>query len=393
MQGADMVDMLKFKVSYGESGNDDVGSLYPYEDQYNHSFDGTSYSLSLVYKGNPNLTWETKQSFNTGFDFELFHGYLNGTLDLYYQTTRDLLYNKSVPLSSGNPTAHQYVNVGKLNNKGIELSLDGSIIRTKNVVWSWNANFSHNVNKILELDPSVSENGIRSGSQIIEVGGTLYDGFMRRYAGVDKETGEALYYMDVLDEEGNVTGEETTANFSKATQYRIGTFLPKLTGGFGSSLAAYGFDLSAQLSYQLGGRYYDGEYQALMLSQDNSGLAIHKDLLRAWTPENTDTDVPRLDGDASVGQTNVDRYVVSSNFLSLNNVTLGYTLPAKLTSKIKLSSVRFYVTGENLAVLSARQGVDPRFTVGLGGYTSGSGINQSFYSARRTITGGVTVMF
>ena len=393
MQGADMVDMLKFKVSYGESGNDDVGSLYPYEDQYSHSFDGTSYSLALTYKGNPNLTWETKQSLNTGLDFELFHGYLNGTLDIYYQTTKDLLYNKSVPLSSGNPTARQYVNVGKLNNKGIELSLDGSIIRTKNVLWSWNANFSHNVNKILELDPSVSEDGIRSNSQIIEVGGTLYDGFMRKYAGVDKETGEALYYMDVLDEEGNVTGQETTANFSKATQYRLGTFLPKLTGGFGTSLSAYGFDLSAQLSYQLGGRYYDGEYQALMLSQDNKGLAIHKDLLKAWTPENTDTDVPRLDGDAQVGQTNVDRYVISSNFLSLNNVTLGYTLPAKLTGKIKLSSVRFYVTGENLAVLSARQGVDPRFSVGLGGYTSGSGINQSYYSSRRTITGGVTVMF
>ncbi len=393
MQNVDAVDMLKFKLSYGESGNDDVGSLYPYEDQYSHSYDGTSYSLALTYKGNPNLTWETKQSFNTGFDFELFHGYLNGTLDLYYQTTKDLLYNKSVPLSSGNPTAHQYVNVGKLNNKGIELSLDGNIINTKKVVWSWNANFSHNVNKILELDPSVSENGIRSGSQIIEVGGTLYDGFMRRYAGVDKETGQALYYYDVLDEEGEVTGEETTADFSKATQYRIGTFLPKLTGGFGTTLSAYGFDLSAQLSYQLGGRYYDGQYQALMLSQQNSGLAIHKDLLRAWTPENTDTDVPRLDGDTQVGQTNVDRYVVSSNFLSLNNVTLGYTLPAKLVSKIKLSSVRFYVTGENLAVLSARQGIDPRFTIGLGGYTSGSGVNQSYYSARRTITGGVTVMF
>ena len=395
LKNVSAVDMLKLKLSYGESGNDNVGSLYPYADQYSHSYnaDTDTYSTALTYKGNPDLTWETKKSLNFGADFELFGGYLNGTLDFYTQTTDDLLYAKSVPYSSGNPTSTLYVNVGSLNNKGVELTLDGKIVSTRKVQWTWNANFTHNKNEILKLDDSVSEKGIRGSYRIVREGGSLYQGYMYKYAGVDKETGAALYYKDITDEDGNVTGQETTDTFSKATQYDIGDFLPKLSGGFGTSIAAYGFDFSVQCSYQLGGRFYDGNYQALMHSQNNAGNAIHKDILNAWTPTNTNTDIPRWDGDTQVGQSAVDRFIVTSNYLSLDNITLGYTIPTKYTSKLNLSSVRFYVTGENVAVLSARKGVDPRFTVGLGGYTSGSGVSQSYYSARRTVTGGITVMF
>ena len=207
------------------------------------------------------------------------------------------------------------MNVGSLNNKGIELSLDGNIIANKNVVWNWNANFSHNKNKILELDPSVSKDGIKGSYRIVREGGSLYQGYMYKYAGVDKNTGAALYW--VKDDDGN---EYKTDNFSKATKYDIGDFLPKLTGGLGTSVAAFGFDFAIQCSYQLGGRYYDGNYQALMHSQNNAGSALHKDILKAWTPTNTNTDVPRWDGDTQVGQSAVDRFIVSSNFLSLDNV-------------------------------------------------------------------------
>ena len=280
------------------------------------------------------------------------------------------------------------MNVGSLNNKGVELSLDGNIINSKKVLWKWNANFSHNKNKILKLDESVAEEGIKGSFRIMKEGGSLYQGYMYKYAGVNKENGAALYWAQ--DDNGK---DYKTENFSKAAKYDIGDFLPKLTGGFGTSVSAFGFDFSVQCSYQLGGRYYDGSYQALMHTQNNAGNGLHKDLLKAWTPSNRDTDVPRWDGDIQVSQSVVDRSAVSSNYLSLDNITLGYTVPAKLVSKIKLASVRFYVSGENIAVLSARQGVDPRFSVGLGGYTSGGSLNQSYYSARRTVTGGVTVTF
>lgn len=390
------VNMLKLKASYGVLGNDGLGS-YPYADQYTHSFDGTNYALTLSYKGNENLTWETSKTFNTGIDFELFNGALNGTIEYFNRDTEDLLYSKDVPYSAGNPTGRVPVNVGSIRNRGFEVSLDGAIINTKNVFWNWNLNLSHYKNTITSLDESVSEKGIRGSNFVYKVGGSLYDAYMYKYAGVDAENGKALYWKHIdeeKDEDGNITKEasdETTSVFSDATRYELGTTLPKLFGGFGTSLNAYGFDLSVQCSFQLGGKYYDGNYQMLMWTQDQTGSAWHKDALKAWTPENTNTDVPRLDGDTQVAQSAVDRFFISSNYLSINNVTFGYTLPKTLTQKIKINSLRFYVAGENLAVFAARKGVDPRNSFGLGSFTMDQG--SSSYGAMRAITGGVTLTF
>jgi TonB-linked outer membrane protein, SusC/RagA family len=391
MSGATAVDMLKFKASYGQQGNDNLGSYYPYSDQYSHSYNAATgeYSLTLSYKGNENLTWETSKSFNVGLEFGLWNGILNGSVDYFSRKTEDLLYSKDVPLSAGNPTGKTPINVGNIVNNGFEITLDGNIINTKNVNWAWNLNLSHYKNTITKLDDSVSEKGIRGSNYIYEVGGSLYDAFMYKYAGVDVETGRAMYYMHDED-----TGEDlVTYVFDEATQYKLGSVMPKLYGGFGTSLNVYGFDLSAQLSFQLGGRFYDGSYQQLMWTQASAGQAWHKDALKAWTPENTMTDVPRLDGDTQVAQSALDRFLISSDYLSLNNVTLGYTFPKNWTKKIALQGLRIYVAGENLAVLTARKGVDPRFNMGLGSMTSGAGIATSAYSAMRTITGGITLTF
>ena len=394
MSNADWVNMLKLKASYGVQGNDNLLSYYPYADQYSHSYneDTGEYSLILEYKGNEELTWESSHSFNVGADFELFGGYLNGTVEFFERITSDLLYSKEVPLSAGNPTGSIPVNVGSISNKGIEVSLDGQIIRNRNVNWTWNLNLSHYKNTILELDESVAEEGIKRANSIYKVGGSLYNAYMHQYAGVDPETGKALYYKDVEDANGNVQ-KVTTDNFGEATKYDCGSVLPKLYGGFGTSINFYGFDLSAQFSFQLGGKYYDGSYQALMHTQASAGNAMHTDLLKSWTPENPNTNIPRLDGDVTVAQSSVDRFSVSSNYLSVNNVTLGYTFPTKWMSKIKVGGLRVYVTGDNLAVLTARKGIDPRYSMGIGGMTSGSGMNTGAYSAMRNITGGITLTF
>lgn len=394
------VNMLKLKASYGVQGNDNLGSsvtyYFPYVDQYTHSYNEETgeYSLSLAFKGNEDLTWESSHSFNVGADFELLDGYLNGSIELFNRKTFDLLYSKDVPLSSGNPTGRIPVNVGSIRNRGVELTLDGNIINTKHFSWAWNLNISHYRNKILELDPSVSEDGIKGNNYIYKIGGSLYDSYVRKFAGVDHETGKALYYKKVKDADGKWTGETTTTKvFTEADQFECGTTLPDVYGGFGTSINAYGFDFSIQCSFQLGGKYYDGTYQSMMLTQSNAGNAIHKDILKAWSETNKDSNYPRLDGDATVGQTAVDRFFVSSDYLSVNNVTLGYTIPSKLTHKLNIGSVRLYVAGENLAVLTARKGVDPRYSMGLGSYTSGSGLNSGAYSAMRNITGGITLTF
>lgn len=403
MSGAGWISMLKIKASYGVQGNDDLypGSnyarkFYPYADNYTHSYNETTgeYSTDLAYKGNEDLTWESSHSFNAGVDFEFFGSRLNGSAEYFSRKTVDLLYSKDVPLSAGNPTGYYPVNVGSIVNNGFELTLEGILINTSAMQWSLNMNLSHYRNKILSLDPSVSEEGIKGGNYIYKIGGSLYEAYMRKYAGVNPENGKAQWYRKVLDKDGAWTGEsEITETFADASQYELGSVLPKLYGGFGTTFKAYGFDLSAQFSFQLGGRYYDGTYQALMHTSSGIGTAWHKDVLDSWSETNKDSDIPRLDGDTSVGQTAVSNYLISSNYLSVNNITLGYTFPESVTSYLKISSLRIYVAGDNLAVKSARKGVDPRYSMGLGSLTSGSGLNSGSYSAMRTITGGVTLTF
>ena len=403
MSGAGWISMLKIKASYGVQGNDDLypGSnyarkFYPYADNYTHSYNETTgeYSTDLAYKGNEDLTWESSHSFNAGVDFEFFGSRLNGSAEYFSRKTVDLLYSKDVPLSAGNPTGYYPVNVGSIVNNGFELTLEGILINTSEMQWSLNMNLSHYRNKILSLDPSVSEEGIKGGNYIYKIGGSLYEAYMRKYAGVNPENGKAQWYRKVLDKDGAWTGEsEITETFADASQYELGSVLPKLYGGFGTTFKAYGFDLSAQLSFQLGGRYYDGTYQALMHTSSGIGTAWHKDALDSWSETNKDSDIPRLDGDTSVGQTAVSNYLISSNYLSVNNITLGYTFPESVTSYLKISGLRIYVAGDNLAVKSARKGVDPRYSMGLGSLTSGSGLNSGSYSAMRTITGGVTLTF
>ena len=403
MSGIGWISMLKLKGSYGVQGNDDLypnanyaRRYYPYADNYTHSYnEGTGeYSTDLDYKGNEDLTWESSHSFNAGVDFELFGSRLNGSAEYFSRKTVDLLYSKDVPLSAGNPTGYYPVNVGSIINDGFEISLEGIVINTQNLQWSLTMNLSHYRNRILSLDPSVSEEGIKGGNYIYKVGGSLYEAYMRKFAGVNPENGKAQWYRKIMDNIGEWTGEsEVTETFADASQYELGSVLPKLYGGFGTTLKAYGFDFSAQFSFQLGGRYYDGTYQALMHTSSGIGTAWHKDVLKSWTEANKDSRIPRLDGDTSVGQTAVSNYLISSDYLSINNITLGYTLPERLTSTIKLSGVRVYVAGDNLAVKSARKGMDPRYSMGLGSLTSGSGLNSGSYSAMRTITAGVTLTF
>lgn len=398
MENLDWVDLLKLKASWGVQGNDALlnsdgtRQYYAYTDQYIVSYSETTgeYSKQLSYKGNKKITWESSHAFNIGVDFELFRGRLSGTLEYFNRKTSDMLYNKPAPMSSG--FSSQPVNVGSMVNSGVELDLTGYIFRTKDFEWSVNFNLTHYKNEIKDLDPSTdATGGIKGSSSILRKGGSLYQLYLKEYAGVDPETGLSLYWKDVKDADGNVTGRELTTSYEQATQYDLGDALPTVYGGLGTTLRYKGLDFSVSLSYQLGGRLYDGSYQRLMHTGSDAGTAWHKDILKAWTPENRYTDVPRLCASDNLGQNPTSRWVTSSDYLSLNNITLGYTLPKQLTSKIGIAGVRFYVTGDNLGVISARKGLDPRMSIGGGSFDSQS--SSSNYSAMRNITGGVTLTF
>lgn len=392
---SDWIDMLKIKASWGVQGNDNILDLsgyqnyYPYQDQFNITYSESTgeYSKTMAYKGNKDLTWETSYAFNAGVDFELFKGRLTGTVEYFSRKTKDLLYNQPVPLSSGISIGSIPTNVGSIVNKGVEIDLNAVVLKGRDFEWNVNFNLTHYKNKITDLADNVKETGIKGSSYIYKIGGSLYQSYLKQYAGVDVETGQALYYVD--PDKGDYS---TTTNYEKAQQADLGSTLAKVYGGFGTSLNAYGFDLSVQLSYQLGGKLYDGTYQAMMHTGYSSmaGTNWSKDILKAWTPENRYTDVPRLCSSDASYQLDSSRFLTSSDYLSINNVTLGYTLPKPWLRNLGISSLRLYVTGDNLGVISARKGLDPRSRLGTGSSTTAGSYT---YSAMRNISGGITISF
>ena len=376
------IDELKLKASYGEQGNDNIGD-YLYTDRY--SIGNSNGSISLKpssTKGNRKISWEKGGNLNIGTEFSLWKGRLTGSVEYFYRKTSDMLAFFSLPVSYG--YSGYYDNVGDMRNSGVELELNGDIIRTKDFTWSANFNFTAYKNKITSMPEekkAITVDGVRGyagGGYFYGEGQPIYTWYMAKYAGVDKETGEALYYKD------SENGETTTTNASEATMHLCGTALPDAYGGFGTSVSYKGFDFSMDFTYQLGGKIYDSSYSSLM--SISRGRSFHADLLDAWTPSNTSSDIPRIQyGDSYAAYTS-DRFLVSGSYLSLQDVTLGYTLPRALCSKIGINKVRVYATGSNLWLWSKRQGLDPRQSIT--GATS-----NAYYSPIRTISGGITVTF
>ena len=408
MDAVDEISLLKLKLSYGVQGNDNIGGYYPYADQYTLSENNGTFATTLSYKGNEDITWETSHNLNGGLDFSFFDERLNGTIEGYWRRTVDMLYYKPVRPSLGYSTLP--INIGSLSNAGVELELSGDVIKTKNVTWNIYANVSYNKNKILELDPSLGGEWI-SGNTIFREGENINQFYIREYAGVNPETGAPQWWMDqekveedadgnplkdengnpkyVLDADGNPVIEKvTTESWSNATQYAQGDLLPKVYGGFGTSVNAYGVDFSIAFNYQLGGKLYDYTYAALMHSgYSRAGQNWHVDILNSWTPENTETDVPRVNTADQYTTSISDRFLVSSNYLSLQNITLGYTLPSKWTKKLHIEKLRVYAVADNVALCAARQGLDPRQAYGMSAETS------SVYSPIRSVSGGISVTF
>ena len=384
-------ELLKLKASYGQQGNDNIGN-YRYVSTYDVVNSQGHPAAVPSTLGNKDITWETNGNFNAGVDFEMYKGRFSGTVEYFYRKTTDMLFSFPLPPSYGYTS--YYANVGDMANNGVEAEFKVTPIRTKDFEWNLNLNLTHYKNKVTYLPEERKTmecsgvKGYSSGSYYYGEGISLYTFRMPQFAGVDQETGEALYYQDVKDAEGNVTGRTTTAQYGDATYYLCGTALPDVYGGFGTSLSYKGFDLSVDFGYQIGGQVYDGDYAGLMSSPyaSSKGTNFHKDLLNAWTPENKSTTIPRFQfGDEYVAASS-DRFLTDASYLSLQNVNFGYTLPVNLTRKAQIESARFYVSADNLFVWSQRKGLDPRQSI------TGS-VTNSYYAPIRTISGGVTLTF
>ena len=406
---ADWVDQLKLKFSIGQQGNDNIGN-WNYTNLYSLSKGQNTMNPSFAQVGNEDITWETTTSINLGLEWSLFKGRLTGGIDFYNKKVTDLLFWLSIPESYG--SRGYYGNLGDIRNRGVELTLSGDVIRTHDITWNISANLAHNQTRILKLPEdktanyggfSQSDGGLSLGGQNMlsfwyEEGKPLYNSIIPEYAGVN-EKGEALYWVDQNFEDASsksaqpgVNHDYTTTDFNKATYYEQGSIMPKVSGGFSTTLKLYNVDISATFDYQLGGKIYDFAYASLMnpITSTSNGQTLHKDILNSWTPENTTSDIPRFQyADLYIGGgTRSSRFLTSASYLNFQSFAVGYTFPKSLTQKIKINKLRIYAQGENLCFWSARRGLDPRYS-----FVDTPSSGSSVMSPLRTIMGGVQVSF
>ena len=302
-----------------------------------------------------------------------------------------MLYFFSYPMSTGYNGI--YDNVGDMSNTGIEVALNGNIMRSKNFRWDAYMNFTHYVNRIVSIpEKNRIENvdghpGFISGSSYVGEGLPINTFYLKKYAGVDAETGLSQWYVDKTDASGN-TVRDVTTTYNEASYYLCGNPIPDLYGGFGTSLSFFGVDVSLAFTYQIGGLAYDGGYAAYMSSPIATSLGrnFHKDVLNSWSADNTTSGIPRFQYGDNYTAAASDRFLTNASYLNFQNAQIGYTLPARVTEKLKVSNFRVYVTCDNIWYVSCRKGFDPRFSM------SGS-TNNAVNSPVRTLSGGISLTF
>lgn len=387
-KGVTWVDNMSIRASYGSVGNDDIyypmtttSNYYPSKTQYGVSNSDGQFAVSKYYEGNPDITWETSYNFNAGVSALLLDNLLNIDIEYFNKRTKDMLYNVPQPPSSG--VSYISRNALTMVNRGIEFTLTVNVPLPTDFMWSWTFTGTHYKNKVTDIPVDKQVEGITHDAYYnIREGRSVWDFYYYRFAGLD-DSGHATWYRDQTDADGNVEMVPVT-DYTQATKYYIGTAIPDFQGGITTNFAWKGIDFSIATNYQIGGDIYDAMYAGMMHAGSMQGYNWHKDILNAWTPQNTDTDVPVLDGSQNAN-TFSDKYLIGADYFNLRNITLGYSLPSAWLRKAYLEKARVYVAADNVALFSRRKGLDPRQYV--------YGQSQANYSAIRTVSFGLSLTF
>ena len=374
LNGNNVITNATLRASYGTVGNQDINwyaarGFYGAGYNYNQTPGMIPVSIS-----NQELTWEVSKKFDIGFDLSLWHR-LHFTFDFYNEITSDALFQ--VPLSMTTGMTETYKNIGKIRNHGIEFSVNANILQTKDWTWSAYANLTWNENEVVKLS---TDEPIEYPFQIIEEGRPYTQFKMKEYAGVDRETGKPLWYL-------NETGNETTSDYNAAAKRYVGDADPNVLGGFGTNLRWKDIDFGLSFNYRLGGKVYNSG-----AAFTGFGMAFRTPLedvaLNSWTEENKDAKYPQyIYKDPYNATSTSSRFLYSGDYLRISNLTLGYTLPKKWTTKILIQRLRAYISVDNLYTFTASD------FVGYNPETSANGVIAWQYPATRTFIGGIQLTF
>jgi len=402
-------DQLKIRVTWGQAGNDNIG-LYLWLPQM---LVGEGYS-GAIFGGvgspggdqpfigaefgqipNDKVHWEKSTTTDIGLDMGFLKNRLRFTMDLYDRTTTDLLWDFPLPLYTGygNGWGGGVVvisNVAEMNNKGIELNLGADILSTRDLFWTLNFSFSKNVNKVVDLADSqpiyTDVTKIEQGKSIGNIWGYHTDGIFQaednientaRFSG-DEGVGDQRY----IDANNNGTLTDQDRGI-------IGRALPDFIYGIVTTLTYKSFELNVIANGIQGVDMYNGTRQTLSnggLGKTNGG----KWLMNSWTPENTNTDIPKM-SDSYIDKTS-DRFVEDASFLRISNIQLSYTVPAGISSKVKMKNLAAYISLQNWFTITQYSGYDPEMHSG-GDDNKNIGMDRYNYPSTKVVTFGIKVGF
>lgn len=383
-------DVLKLRASYGTTGNQNVvAAAYGSNPLYlannfvrnlNSSQAGYNNlpSIGISVIANPDLQWETTKQFNVGVDFTMWKR-LSGTVDLYRKKTVDLFYTNYVSGTTSLFELDANTNAAILNS-GVEVLLRYDIFKDSDFKLDVFVNGSYNKNEWSDLTyPKPDEDFIQEGENYAQINGSqILTYFVAPYIGVNPENGNLLF----LDRNNNPTETPTDADRRDTGKSAI----PKFQGGFGFNTSYKGFFVNANFSFVAD--VYRFDFDLLNLSNPSAGIGtgpVVSELLNAWTPTNTGSNIPSLTAtNVNAAETFSDKYLVDASYIRMRNLSFGYEFPAKLLDKSLFSGVKFYTQLENYLTWSKWRGFDPE---GLN--TS----NQGGYPTPKVISFGVDLQF
>jgi TonB-linked SusC/RagA family outer membrane protein len=398
---------LKLRGSYGKVGN--IGGLGNFASlsTFGSGLYGGNGTVAFNQVGNPNLTWETSKKTDIGINFGILNDKITGELAFYKSDIDGLLLFVPAPPSAGLPSSIP-TNIGTMYNKGVEFALNAAVVNKKNFSWSSSFNIAYNKNEVTSLAPGVDNIQTSTGGleipSITVVGQPIGMLFVTRTAGVDPATGrrifinkagQKVYFQHIapagqsrfMFENGTVSPSVSSAD---AAPYKNTN--PKFVGGFDNTFRYKNFELNALLTYQLGYYIYFGTYAGL---RDQRFWNNSVDVLRRWTKPGDVTDMPKSyfgDNISNGSSFPLDINVFKGDFIKLRTLTLGYNLPQNILSKVKVSNARFYVAGNNLAMITKYPGPDPEVSSNGNG-TTNQGIDRNTVGNQRTITVGLNIGF
>ena len=389
---------LKIRVSAGQTGNSEVPAYSSLQSlgTTNYYFNNTLVTgLAPSQLANKDLAWETTTQYDGGVDFGLLNNKINIVFDGYYKKTTNLLLNVPLPLYSGYQSALE--NVGSVENKGLELTINTENIKTKKFSWRSTIVWAKNANKVLSLGNGVSSyfplapTGqvspvvVAVGQPVGTFWGYTTNGLL---TAADIASGYPLLtgVSQTVGDQKYVATSSTHKTITTADKHYLGSAQPKFTGSFSNSFSYKNFDLSVFFQGSYGNKIFNLLQQQLELTKQTSNSSAT--LLNRYSDSNTNGTLPRATN-APVAQV-IDRYIEDGSYLRLKSLTLSYSLPTKLVSKIHAKQFKLYVTGQNLLTITKYTGTDPEANYYTGDNTK-QGIDYGVYPSSKTYLVGVNI--